>query len=149
MAYTLTENEFFQTIDINANSARYKANYYFELSRFVDGKIAESTFKKSAEGFLKAAGENNPNSMVSNAATVVGVLDTLVPTMQTKVSDNCIHASDLFTGLQTSIGGSIYPKWEVKLVVKRYKTNTGSYIDVPIGYQTTGYYTPSGAKVTN
>lgn len=148
MAYTLTANEFFQTIDINANSARYKANYFFELSRFVEGKISEGTFKSLAESFLKSAGDNNPNGVVADAATVVGVINNFIPSMETKVKNNCEHSSQLFSDLRYAIEDSIYPKWEVKLIVTRYKLNTGTYIDVPLGYSVTGYYTPTGQKVT-
>ena len=144
----LTESEHYQTIVINANSALKKSDYYFELSRFVRGKITESTFKTVAETFLKAAGENNPNAAISGAATIVGVINDFVPSMEDKVVKNCEHSSKMFDELKESIQDSAFPKWEVKLMVKRYKTNDGSYLDIPVGRTITGYYTSTGQKAT-
>lgn len=146
--YILTESEHFQTIVINANSARYKAKYFFDLAEFVEGKITDSTFKRTVETFLIVAGENNPNAVIAGASTIVGVLNNFVPSKKATVKTNCERAANMFVKLRNSIEDSAYPKWEVKLIIKRYKTNDGSHIDVPVGHTVTGYYTPTGEKLT-
>ena len=144
--YILNEGEHYLTIDINSNSALHKSYFYFELKDYIEGKITESQFKTGANNFVKYA-DMHYDPVVSMAGTIVGVINGFVPSKKATVAGYCKHAADMFNQLSYDIARSIYPKWEIRMIVKRVSTNDGSYIDIPIGRTITGYYTPTGQKL--
>ena len=148
MAYTLTENEFFRTIDVTESSAKARMNAYFVMKDYIADKITESTFKTNYEKYLGDGGEINAHLLPDVSVALLKIINQYYPSKKTSITNACIQATSYFLNLKDDIGRSEFPKWEVKLLYTRFKASDGSYIDIPTGGTVTGKYTPTGQKIT-
>lgn len=147
MALTLTTNELRRTIVVTSSSANAKANAYFELKDRIKGLVSNSVFKTRFESFLNAAGEANVPAVAASAVKFCENLNSFFPSRKDAAYSDCIDSCDYFTNLSSLIANDSYPKWEVNLFVKKYATSDGGYIELPVGGQVTGKWTPTGQKI--
>ncbi|SOC44648.1 hypothetical protein [Ureibacillus acetophenoni] len=145
---TVTDSEFYPKIDINGNSALYKAYGIGEVQQYVADLISEYQFRANYERYMKIADDLPDHAKPAEPIIkVYKIMDRYIPSRKNDVVEDCKLSKNYFLELKKNIEADIYPKWEVQLRVKRYATNDGGYIDIAVGGWVTAKYTPTGQKI--